>query len=399
MPDGDRAGKAAEPDRFGAFLSRCPDAAAKTGPLAGLRLAVKDNIAVKGQPFTAGLPLFEDRIASTDAAAVNSLLQAGASFVGMTRTDAAGFGVTTPGVVNPLLPKRIAGGSSGGAAVAVAANLADIGLGTDTGGSVRIPAACCGILGFKPTHGRISIQGVFPLAPSLDTVGLMARELAPVERAAAVLLDEPEAGRPAPAALRLGIDRARLERCDAAVIVAMESAFERLKRAGMTFTPITLPDRAAATAAHATIVLHEASAFYEEWRAVEDKLPRLVGRSLLAAQNLLPADVAAAQSARQAFIETFERSVAGVDAIILPTLPVPPPPIGLRRMVLEGREQSVVSILVGETCLANLTGGPALSLPAGGPPDTAASLQLLGRHGGDMDLLGIGRRVADALGG
>ena len=96
----------------------------------------------------------------------------------MTRSDAAGFGVVTPDVKNPVWPDRIAGGSSGGSAAAVAAGLADIGLGTDTGGSTRIPAACCGLFGFKPSHGRIPLDGVWPLAPSFDVVGWMTRDLA-----------------------------------------------------------------------------------------------------------------------------------------------------------------------------------------------------------------------------
>ncbi len=138
-------------DRFGAFVAFTPDAPAGAGPLAGLRVAVKDNIAVAGLPFTAGHPLFSDRTADTDAPAVRQLRDAGARIVGVTYTDAGGFGVTTPVVKNPAAPGRTVGGSSGGSAAAVAAGLADVALGTDTGGSVRIPAACTGLVGFKPT--------------------------------------------------------------------------------------------------------------------------------------------------------------------------------------------------------------------------------------------------------
>ena len=169
-------------DRFGAFVAIAPDAAAGPGPLSALRVAVKDNIAVRGLPFTAGHPLFADRIAQEDAWAVRRLREAGARIVGVTRTDAGGFGVTTPEVENPAAPGRTVGGSSGGSAAAVAAGLADVALGTDTGGSVRIPAACTGLIGFKPTRGRISNDGVWPLSPSFDHVGVIGRDLDIVAR-------------------------------------------------------------------------------------------------------------------------------------------------------------------------------------------------------------------------
>src|SRR6266852_3751861 len=165
-------------DRFGAFVAFTPDAPAGAGPLAGLRVAVKDNIAVAGLPFTAG----------HDAPAVRQLRDAGARIVGVTRTDAGGFGVSTPVVKNPAAPGRTVGGSSGGSAAAVAAGLADVALGTDTGGSVRIPAACTGLIGFKPTRGRIATDGVWPLAPSLDHIGVIGRDLDIVARTTEALL-------------------------------------------------------------------------------------------------------------------------------------------------------------------------------------------------------------------
>src|SRR5690242_1409067 len=153
---------AADSAAFGAFVAYASSKVhAADGPLAGLRVAVKDNIRVDGLPFTAGLPMYRGRVASRDATAVRLIREAGAQIVGVTCTDAAGLGVATPAVTNPASPDHIAGGSSGGAAAAVAAGDADLGLGTDTGGSVRIPAACCRIYGFKPSHGRVSTDGVW----------------------------------------------------------------------------------------------------------------------------------------------------------------------------------------------------------------------------------------------
>src|SRR5882672_1020705 len=184
-------------DRFGAFVAIAPDAGAGAGPLSALRVAVKDNIAVRGLPFTAGHPLFADRIADGDAWAVRRLRQAGARIVGVTHTDAGGFGVTTPTVANPAAPGKTVGGSSGGSAAAVAAGLADVALGTDTGGSVRIPAACTGLIGFKPTRGRVPTDGLWPLSTSLDHVGVIGRDLDRVAATAEVLLG-PDAQHDAP---------------------------------------------------------------------------------------------------------------------------------------------------------------------------------------------------------
>src|SRR5262245_13213155 len=177
-------------DPFGAFVDRAATSSGvpSQGPLAGLRLGVKDNIAVAGLKWTAGLPLFSARMAEHDASCVAALRAAGAEITGTLATDSAGFGMMTPGVINPLAADRTAGGSSGGSAAAVAAGLVDIALGTDTAGSVRVPAACCGLYGLKPTYGRISLDGVTPLSRSFDHVGVLAADIDALERTARVLL-------------------------------------------------------------------------------------------------------------------------------------------------------------------------------------------------------------------
>ena len=215
------------PDPYGAFLSRCTGEMPCSGPLTGVSIAVKDNIEVKGQPFTAGLPLFKDRLASRDANVVSLLKQAGAVISGMTVTDSAGFGVLTPEVKNPALEGCTVGGSSGGAAAAVAAGFAHIGLGTDTGGSIRIPAACCGLFGFKPSHGLISMDGVWPLAPSFDTLGFLARDLVPLEKTLQFVLGW-EAAPALPATLRLGIDAPLMHACDDDVVATIEALWAKI---------------------------------------------------------------------------------------------------------------------------------------------------------------------------
>ncbi|MGE3709868.1 MAG: amidase family protein, partial [Hyphomicrobiaceae bacterium] len=225
-----------EPDPFHAFVERVRDAAdaldgAGGGPLAGLRLAVKDNIAVKGLKWTAGVPLFDERRARETASCVLALQRAGARVVGVTATDAAGFGMMTPGVVNPRWPKLAAGGSSGGSAAAVAGGFADLALGTDTGGSVRVPAACCGLYGFKPTYGRVGVDGVVALSRSLDHVGLIGADVAILVQASSILLgDEVPEATDAPRVI--GYDPRRLKCIEPAVSGGVLDEAARLRSLG-----------------------------------------------------------------------------------------------------------------------------------------------------------------------
>lgn len=382
-------------DSFDAFVSRFDDPQGDSGSLSGLRLAVKDNISVEGEPFTAGLPLFLDRRAERDAPCVSRLRSAGARFVGMTRTDAAGFGVVTPEVSNPVWPGHIAGGSSGGSAAAVAAGLADIGLGTDTGGSTRIPAACCGIFGFKPSQGRISLEGIWPLAHSFDTVGWMARDLATLGRAANVLLNFSTPQKLAARQLRLGIDPQCLERSADEVRRAIDALQERLTQSGARLHAATLPPLSAVSHAHSVTVLTEAKAVYPGWPDYVDRLPATARRSLVAAQAFGERDIAIAQAEMEAIGKAFEASCANFDAILTPTLPVEPPLVGQNRLTLRGRVEPIVSVLVSETCLANITGAPALSMPL---PDTRVSLQLLAPRGDDARVFAIARALDSVIG-
>jgi aspartyl-tRNA(Asn)/glutamyl-tRNA(Gln) amidotransferase subunit A len=194
-----------------AFITTCPDRALRraarrpSGPLAGVPLAVKDMFDTAGLRTTYGSSIFRDHVPTRTAAAVRRLERAGAIMVGKANQHEFAFGVTSQNphwgtVANPAHPGRVAGGSSGGTAAAVAGRLAVIGLGTDTGGSLRIPAACCDVIGYKPAPGLVPTQGVFPLAPSYDTVGPMARSVAD-----AVLVHSVLAGREVPRPRIVGV--------------------------------------------------------------------------------------------------------------------------------------------------------------------------------------------------
>jgi len=380
-------------DPFGAFVSFCTESNARDGPLRGLTLAVKDNIAIAGEPYGAGLPLYAGRIAERDADIVARLKAAGARVVGVTRSDAAGLSVTTLDVNNPALPGHVVGGSSGGSAAAVAADMAAIGLGTDTGGSVRIPAACCSLIGVKPTHGVWPTAGLWPLATEFDTPGVITRDFSTLDRVAAVLLDNPT--EQAPASLRLGVDRQRLASCDPVVAAALNDALSRLTTIGIEVVEVVLPDRDVTARAHGVIVLEQARSLYAQaWRTTPHLFPDPARRALTAAEKLTSDNVRAARdiavSARAQCLAACET----VDAIIMPTLPILPPRCDAHRVMLAGRDVPVVVALVAETCLANVAGVPALSMPCPNPQGAFVSLQLLAPQGHDTRLIAIAHRLA-----
>ena len=232
-------------------------------PLCGLTFSVKDNIEVAGLPWTAGHPLFSRRVGREDAVVVRRLKLLGAMVVGVSPTDAGGFGVTSPGLRNPLDGARIAGGSSGGAAVAVATGLADFGLGTDTAGSIRIPAACCGLYGFKPSFGALPLGGVWPLAPRFDHLGFLARDMSTLNRVVAAVLPARDQDHE-PRQPRIAFDPARLERCDRTVAEPFRLFVEHLGEAGLAVSTATLPDRNQTVEAHGILTLEQAQSVYRD---------------------------------------------------------------------------------------------------------------------------------------
>lgn len=384
-------------DPFGAFLSRISLRGNTSGPLSGLSVAVKDNIEVAGQPFTAGLPLFANRKGTKDASSVHTLKEAGAHVVGLTATDAAGFGVLSPTVKNPVHDGYVVGGSSGGAAAAVAAQLADIGLGTDTGGSVRIPATCCGLFGFKPTLGRISTDGTWPLAPSFDTVGILTRDFATLESAANVLLNIHSC--PTPSSISLGYDPMRMGQCDTLVAQAMDDVLYILSRAGIDLHEVRLPPRDRLASAHATVVLAEAYDIYAKiWANSSDKFPIVTHRAMRAAQRLSAKDKAAARTTCAEAVLGFSTAIRRVDAMLSPTLQAMPPRDGSDRIVVRGLEWPVIPGMTAESCLANVVGGPALTVPSGRSGDRRfIGLTISASPTQDEVILSVGRRLGHLL--
>jgi Asp-tRNA(Asn)/Glu-tRNA(Gln) amidotransferase A subunit family amidase len=389
------------PDLHNAFVEQAVVAGAPDGPLAGLTFAVKDNIAVKDRMFTAGHPLFADRRASESAPAVSTLLAAGANFVGMAQTDAGGFGASTLQTKNPVTPDRIVGGSSGGSAAAVAAGHCDFALGTDTGGSVRIPAACTGLYGFKPTYGRISNDGVFPLTPQLDHVGIIAARLDVLERTARVLLESDTRTDAPPGRFRIAVEVDRAALFDKAISDELDRIAEVLSAAGHEVIRLAVPGRENIADAHGVIVLSEAAKIYADLAEDErDKLGKAAASALRHAQNLDDEEITAAWEWARAADDRLQKVFDNQDILISPTLPIAPPLVEARRISLGGAERPVVVGMTLLTCLANLTGNPVVGLPNPlSPALPKTGLQLLGPMNQDEALFGIAARIEADLAG
>ena len=343
------------------------------GRLDGVRLAVKDLIAVAGQPVRAGSRArAQAPIEPADAAVVAALRESGAWLVGTTKLHEFAFGVSginhhdgTP--VNPAAPGRVPGGSSSGSAAAVAAGLADVALGTDTGGSCRIPAACCSVVGYKPSYGAVDVDGVFPLAPSLDHVGWLAADVAIARRVAEALgvvavLGEGRVPRadddPGDRPRRLGVHRRAVEDADADVREAFAELESVLRATGWELRDVSWPGAEETFAVSTAIMFTEAAYVH---RAALRQDPHAYGadvRSRLVQGRLfdLPTYLRARER-RERLRSRCRHILAAVTAVIGPTLGIVPPPLEA------AVDPAVAARLVANTRLANVVGLPALSVP------------------------------------
>lgn len=393
MPNPAGVGPRADP--FGAFTAWAQETPPGTGELIGLRVAVKDLIAVEGLPNEGDLP-GGTPCAPADADAVRRLRQAGGTIVGVTRTDAGGFGTLTPAVSNPRSPDHYAGGSSGGSAAAVASGLSDAALGTDTGGSVRIPAACCGVYGYKPTTGCIDMTGTRLLAETLDTLGILAARLTPLRRVADVLLSEPPANA-ASATRRILFDDTWQRRPGERAHTEMAAVLDSLTAAGANVAKTSLPVPSDIIRHHGTLVCAEAYARYgDAWRQAPESFPRPAAAALQQAQTLSDADIATARKTAASYRTQLDGILArGDDILIVPTLPCAVPRRDGRKVTLDGRDVPLPIAMMWHTALFNLTGHPVVAVPlpgtAGHPPN---SLQLIARRGDDQALLGFAQTLA-----
>ena len=387
------------------------------GPLHGIPIAVKDLFHTRGVRTTAGSPIYRNFVPDRDAFAVARLEAAGAVMLGKLNMHELAYGITSANphfgaVRNPWNGKHSPGGSSGGSGAAVAAGLAYAALGTDTGGSIRIPASFCGTVGLKPTYGRISRRGVMPLSWSLDHVGPLTSSV----RDAALVLNAIAGQDPADGTssrhpvvdfvpdegcqvrgLRIGFpENFFFERLDGEVELCVRGAIARLESLGADVRIVTLPDISKLNAVGRVILLCEASAALEPHLADRGQFgPDVL--ALLDQGRLLPAtDYIHAQRLRKQMQREFARVWSGVDCLIVPTTPNTAPRVGDATVKIGGREEDVRLATTRLVRSINLLGLPALSIPCGlSGAGLPVGLQIIGPAFDEALILRVGAAMED----
>ena len=372
----------------------------KPSPLAGLPVSIKDLFDVAGERTLAGSKALDDaQPAAKDAVAIARLKAAGAVIVGrtnMTEFAFSGVGINphygTPG--NPFDRKRIPGGSSSGAAVSVADGQCTVGIGTDTGGSVRIPSALCGLVGFKPTQYRVPREGALPLSTTLDSIGPLGNSVACCAITDAIMAGEAALVPPVASArgLRLAIPRGSFlfDELDAEVAAAFERACNTLKSGGAQVDDLPIPELAeyAAINAKGGFSPPEAYAWHADLLARRgDDYDQRVRLRISGGNKMVAADYVRLLEDRARFIAAIDARTAGYDALIVPTVAVIAPPIAAFKedadfFRLNGR-------ILRNPSLVNFLDGCAITLPISYAGEAPVGLMLIGRHGDDKRLLSM----------
>ncbi len=370
---------------------------AEHGPLRGLTFAAKDLFDVAGHPTGGGNHdwALTHPVPTRHAWAVQALLDAGATMIGKTITDEVSLGILgenafdgTP--LNTRAPDRVPGGSSSGSAAAVAAGLCDTALGTDTGGSVRVPASFCGLYGIRPTHGRLDLSGMLPQAPSSDTTGWFARDAATFARVSSVLLGEPIPSA-LPSSLIVAVDAFGF--ADAEVALALRPMVDRLASLiGRVRDEMMAPQGLSVwSRAQRTLQPAEAWQTFRPW--VECHNPRMafnVARGLVAGAAIGEAERGWAELMRQEARGRMTYLLPPGTVLCLPTTPFPAPPKGLPLPVL-GPLRDRISCLCSH---GGLTGVPQVSLPGAEVDGLPIGLSIVGGRGSDATLVAVARAMA-----
>jgi amidase len=386
-------------DAINAFVPgpRVTIVGARNGPLAGLSFAAKDLFDVAGYPTGGGNHDWarSNPVPTRHAWAVQTLLNAGANLIGKTITDEVSLGILgenafdgTP--LNTKAPDRVPGGSSSGSAAAVAAGLCDTALGTDTGGSVRVPASFCGLYGIRPTHGRLDVTGMLPQAPSSDTTGWFARDADTFARVSGVLLGETITDT-LPTRLIVAVDAFGF--ADAAVAVALQPMVAKLvtligsaREEAMAPQGLSVWSRA-----QRTLQPHEAWQTFKPW--VERDNPRMafsVARGLVAGSMIPEADRSWAELMRQEARARMAWLLPRGTILCLPTTPFPAPTKGLPLPVL-GPMRDRINCLCAQ---GGLTGAPQVSLPGASVDGLPIGLSIIGGRGTDAMLVAVALAVS-----
>ena len=391
----------------------------RRGSLGGIPIAIKDVIHVKGTRTTAGSKVLRRLVPSSDAVVVRSLKEAGATLTGKTNLHEFAFGVTNlnphfGNCRNPWRRDRISGGSSGGSAVSVAAGMSCAAIGTDTAGSVRIPASLCGIVGYKPTYGLVSRDGVIPLSWSLDSMGFLTKSVQDAITLASVTFGRDgrsgaESGtrwtgldRIRPLSLRgirLGVPQNLVEPLDDDVKGRFAASLDKAEEEGAKLTQVRLEEVEAMRAARSIIVHAEAASYHRDLirdhfaEYGEDVRERLRQGLLIPATTYI-----AAQRVRRKLTASFRTLFRKVDALVLPTTCITAPGLKESEVVVGGKQMDVRTALLRLTEPFNLVGAPAISIPCGSSREgLPVGLQLVADLMEDQKLLAVSLSFEDVL--
>jgi len=388
------------------------------GPLHGIPVAVKDVFSTRGVRTTCGSLLFADHVPDHDAAVVERLEAAGAVIVGKTGLHELAYGITSSNphfgaIRNPWNPEHVPGGSSGGSGAAVAARQVFLAMGSDTGGSIRIPAAWCGCVGLKPTTGRVSRYGVMPLDFTLDHMGPLARSVRDAALALNILAGydprDPTSSRravedylPPPEVslhgVRIGVPaNFYFERLDPEAESAARGMVKRAAALGGEIVPVTVPDITALNTLGRVILLAEAAAVLSPYLSDRSKFGADV-LALLDQGRLIPAaDYINAQRLRRIAWREFAAVWKEADCLVTPTTPIPAPRIGQSHVTLDGAIEDVRLAATRYVRAINVLGLPALSIPCGfSGTGLPLGLQIIGKPFGEALVLRVGAALEDA---
>ena len=383
----------AEAERLGAELAAGTD----RGPLHGIPVAIKDLIEVEGVPTAFGSKVLPPKTATCDAELVRRLREAGAIIIGKSQLLEYAYGIAHPAIGqtnNPHDPSRTSGGSSGGSAAAVAAGIVPLAIGTDTGGSIRIPASYCGIVGVKPSFGLVPLDGVFPLSQSLDHAGPLTRNIADAALALGVLSGRPMSlAATDPAGLRVGLIKRHFASPELTpgVRQVMDEVVTRLTAAGAWIDEIGIPGLDDANPALGTILRPEASLIHKDLMTVnpDGYAPGTLDQ-IRSGFDIAATDYVAARQVQDRVRGVVEDLFAHVDVLISPSVPFVAPHSD--PVIEEGEDGEMLS-----SGLGNLTGHPAISLNAGFSDDLPVGLQLMGALNRDDRLLSIAASIETLL--
>lgn len=389
------------------------------GKLHGIPLAIKDNIDMEGIRTTYGSKIHEKNIPDQNATVITRLLKAGMIPIGKTNLHEYACGVTTSNPYynqtrNPWNLDKIPGGSSGGSAAALASNITIASLGTDTTGSIRIPSACCGTVGLKPTYGRVSKKGVFPLSWTLDHVGPMTKT---VEDAALMLkaMEEYDQNNLFPQGkvfsdinvknsnlngYVIGISEEIYNEVDPSIKQGMMKTVKELKTLGAEIRNVTIPSLdqiqyatevilcvEAATVHHQNLVNHQDDDFGSDVRIMLKFGEILTGVQYMQAQQL-----------RKLISKELKKTFKSIDALLIPTIPVPAPDINQTYVQINGEKLDLTNTLVRFSSIASISGLPALAISSGFSPEgLPVGIELIGKPFDEQTIINIGRKLEKVL--